>query len=196
MYECSSTWKEYNETADPVWRKETLAEFAKRTDLPAAEVQIRQKLWDARFAKPLGKSYADGYIGFMLEMIMPRAVWETAGRVKESLLAEANRLGYADAVAAGEDGLGAFYWEWRSAAARYLATCQSDSYGRKLFGLMKLTDEERELRMEKDLHAMTTDVIKKYNLDSEEPLAGFMKLYAKALWDAAANRPKPSGSEW
>ncbi len=184
MYKNNPVWQEYNETTDPVWRKETLAEFAQNTDVPAEEVQIRQKLFDARFSEPQGKSYADAYIGFMLEMMTPRAPWETASHVAKALLSAAERLGFADAASAGEEGKAALYWEWHNAAARYLATCKNDSYGRKLFGLVKLSDDEKAMRMEKDIRDMSAGVIEKYHLDQEEPLAGYMKIYARALNDA------------
>ena len=72
---------------------------------------------------------------------------EVAGVCSSFLFDEASRI--------GEAGERALYWELRNAASRYFKTCQSDSYGRSLFGFMRASDLGRSDRMCKDAWEMS-----------------------------------------
>ena len=84
----------------------------------------------------------------------------------------------------------AAYWEYRNAAKRYLATCNSPNYGKKLFGIMQSTDEEKLAKTARDFYATIVTVPAKYEREEE------MELFTRALKDEFLSSSPEARRAW
>lgn len=80
------------------------------------------------------------------------------------------------------------YWEMRNSAKRYFSTCNSSEYGRKFFGLVKGSDEEKEYQMLIDAWKMSIGVARRFDIEEE------MKIWIDAVCDEFEQK-FPGGKE-
>ena len=181
------TWEDYRKTLDPAERWEILCGLEQSKEVSQEEAQLQKTLFAKRYTRQNGMwmEVPDLYVRFMLEMMSPRSMLATAASVQKQVLKDTDALGFPEAEAAGELGRAALLREWENAFLRYLSTTEGDRYGSKLFGLLKASAEEKEIRIQKDIRAMTDDPIQKYHLDAADPLRQRMQIYRAAAVKAA-----------
>ena len=178
MYQLNECWSDFYSEIDPDKRQELYAKIIQEQEDDGANA-FRKEFMGLRFTHPSkpGKKI-DNFIwnililpGFLRPMYLVRAVGEREiqGVVRE--------LGLESAQEWDETKRAAAYWEYRNAAKRYLSTCNGPNYGKKFFGVMQSTDEEKLAKTARDFYAMAVTVPAKYEREEE------MELFTRALKD-------------
>ena len=179
MFEQSARWNEYYRELEPARRRVMLDELcASEPDDGANE--YRRQLFEARHVDPKAPGRAVDRMLFMCVCFMQlcqSARLFRGGAIRE-VRRSMNELRFDLAGQYGEAGARALYWEIRNAAARYLSTCSSPSYNRRLFGLAPSREENREDRVARDIWQMTEGLSRRTGLERE------LALWNQAVRDA------------
>ncbi len=181
MYEQSAKWNMFYRELDPKKRLQMFDEL-QMTEPDDGANAYRKMLLDARYRDPKEPDHeVDRFLWECLNLpylyksskLMSFGTKKEARKVMKTLLQE-------EAVDYGEAGEKAFYWEMRNAVKRYLSTCSSKNYRRKLFGLMSATEEEKLHQTCKDMWEMSFGVAARAGLEEE------MKVFCQAVQDEYA----------
>lgn len=144
----------YTET-DPARRAEILSSLTEQAAGGAEEIQALQFAYGLRFR---GGNGADLFLQALMDlMFLTRSSRLFSIMYHRQAVKDLTKLGLAgdpEALAdpAKKRALGQ---ELENTFLRYLTTCEDDRYARKLFGLMKGTEEERLERARGDLEDMS-----------------------------------------
>lgn len=167
MQEIDSRWREYYGITDPVKRREFLDELLVEYGI---EYEFARELYDIRFRdKKRPQSEVDRYL---YSAIVFLSVERAGGIFKKGHIKEIKKC-LSDMgcdLADTEQKKCLLYWEMRNAMKRYYETCNSPSYRRKFFGIVKSSDsEKRYFRLYESWH-MSVGVSEKYGLKDEMSL--------------------------
>ena len=191
MYQMNECWSEFYRETDPDKRQELYDAIIQEQEDDGANA-FRKEFMDQRYTHPAkpGKK-VDNFLwnililpGYLRPMYLVRAAGEREiqGSVRE--------LGLENAQDWDEAKRAAAYWEYRNAAKRYLATCNSPNYGKKLFGIMQSTDEEKLAKTARDFYATIVTVPAKYEREEE------MELFTRALKDEFLSSSPEARRAW
>ena len=156
MYELSGVWSAYYEELEPQ-KRQTLLDEALRTEDDGANALRRQL-----FAERYGVKNKRMQDAFLLRCLLLPSRYEQrhtlfSGFERETRkLLSAFHLDAAETLSEAERA--ALYWEFRNTAKRYLETCRSESYGKKLMGLLQASYEEKVAKAVEDVWTMSRGV--------------------------------------
>ena len=179
MYEQAAGWREYYLELEPAKRRLMLDELCASGPDDGAN-EYRRRLFEARYVDEKQPGRAVDHMLFMCVCFMQlcqSARLFKGGAIRE-IRSSMSKMCFDLAGQYGEAGTGALYWEIRNAAARYLSTCSSPSYNRRLFGLAASREEKRADRVARDIWQMTVGLSRQTGLDRE------MALWNQAVSDA------------
>ena len=177
-YKTNEAWEDFYKETDPKKRLEIYERTVKETDDDGAN-ELRRKLYEKRHTDPKNKgNEVDRGLWNMLVIPVNTKVqfkmWPgTLRELKNSL----KDLGLDEIREGDETGEGAVYWEIRNIARRYFETCSGSGYGRKLFGLIESTEQEKLEKTVRDVYAMVDEIPVKFGLQEE------MRVFSDAVRD-------------
>ena len=181
MYEQTARWNEYYRELEPARRRTMLSALCASEPDDGANA-FRQALLEARHGgdRPGGREQ-DRFLYLCVSFVplcqSARLFRRSAAKEIEAAM-KLLRLG--EALALGEAGEKALYWEIRNAAARYFKTCEGAGYNRALFGMMASGDEGRLDRICRDVWQMTDGLAWRARMEAR------MALWCRAVKDAYA----------
>lgn len=189
MYQLDQKWLSYYTEIDPEKRQEIFKEL---TDCPdgnedpkdAALSRLRRDLFTQRHTMPGREGTVDRHILCVFELFSIGSgrfgfKKQTVRLVKKQL----ENLGFGLIAGAGDEGRGAVYWEIRNGIRRYLSTCTDESYGKKLFGLVKASDDEKMTRITNEMWMISEGVRGKVEEDLDADEKENLSLYCRAVRD-------------
>ena len=191
MYEQSSRWNTYYTELEPERRLRLFEELC-MTEPDDGANEYRRLLFSRRYEEPKTPgTYVDRFLFQCVNMVQ---IYKSARFFRGSARREVQQT-WEDflfnlAGDFGEPGEKALYWEIRNAAARYFKTCQSDSYGRSLFGFLRSGDTNRLERMCTDAWEMSAGVSAR--LGEKER----MKIWNMAVKDACFRADPGAQQRW
>ena len=174
----NEAWEEFYEELEPEKRKEIMEKVLSEAEDDGAN-ELRQKLFIERHQpKKRGPQTVDNGIWHMI--IMPsnmslqyRLTPGTKGEIRRSM----KDLGVADVDKTDKVLVSAVYWEIRNIAKRYFSTCNGPEYYRKLFGILKSSDEEKLIKTAEDVWACAVGVPEQFKMKDE------MTIFSDAVRD-------------
>lgn len=155
-YEPAVAWEAFYEELDPQTRHMLLEEAIQGVGDDGANA-LRQRLFAERY--PDAKRGSDA---FLLRCLYLPTVFSQRRGLFSPLRKEARKtvemfhLEHPEAL--GEAERAALYLEFRNVARRYLETCRSERYGRKLMGLMAAGAEEKLQKTCEDIWTMSRGI--------------------------------------
>ena len=175
MFEQSAGWKDYYRELDPRRRRAAFDGLCAGEPDDGAN-EYRRLLFEARHLDPKSPDRTLDRMLFQCVNFLQlcRSAWLFKGGAIKEVRRAMKELRFDLAGQYGEAGTGALYWEIRNAAARYLSTCESPSYNRRLFGLAPSRPEARDDRVVRDIWQMAEGLALRTGLETE-----------MALWDQA-----------
>ena len=177
MYRIDEGWEAYYLETEPERRREIWKDLAKEAD--DTVTMLRGRLWERRRLDPKNpKGLADRMLWQCVNLAELYSVRLMRRRTAQKEVLEAlHSFGQEEAVACGEAGENAYYYEIRNAARRYLKTCQNPEYRRALFGLLSSGEKDRKNQMARDVWQMTEGVAGRFGLEHE------MRFWTAAIQD-------------
>ncbi|MBQ9647494.1 MAG: hypothetical protein IJV43_03925 [Oscillospiraceae bacterium] len=175
MYGLPSAWAAYYEETEPKKRRALLQEALAAEDDGANT--LRRELFDERYdfrREPERDEFLLQYLFLPNRYSTRNGLFSGFDKDVGKLLAAFHLDG---ANTLGEAERGALYWEFRNTAKRYLETCRSERYGKKLMGLVSPTPEEKLAKTAEDIWAMSRGVARAAGREAE------MQLFCDALYD-------------
>lgn len=139
-YEADAAWELFYEELEPEKRLEHLNAAISASGAGGAN-RFRKQLFEERY--PSGDSDR-----FLMQCMLLLSAYENYGKLFSGFqrdLREAAAVFHLDAPLSGQERE-ALYWELRNTAKRYLSTCCTEGYGRKLLGLKNASPEEKRAR--------------------------------------------------
>lgn len=167
----TETWKnDYYRETNRANRKRIL-DLAVMTEGPTKEVELCQKLYDARYGNSRENKEVDYFIrGLMtLEyMKISKGIWnykKKRDRERESVLKD---FQWNLVKSYGETGEQIIYKEYCNLIKLYLELCERDrTYSSLIFGLGKIKRESFKKKVAEDIYRIAYIVPKKLNLEKE-----------------------------
>ena len=181
MMEWSSAWKAYFAEIDPAKRREL---FASLPEEPAKA--LAADLLNRRYVRR-GDLEVDRFFACMMEFMGIARSGGPAGNIRKTARSYMEELGFFSLAGEGELGEELLRMEAGNAVLRYLDTCSDAAYGRKLFGLMASTEEEKRLLAAKDIRSACDGFAERLgNIDAED-LKAALSLYCRGMREAYLN---------
>ena len=168
MFEQTAGWSEYYRELEPKRRRLLLERFCEEEPDDGANA-YRRILFEARHTDPKAPGHEVDRMLFQCIDFMQ--LYRSARIFRENAVKSVCRaikeLRFDLAGQYGEAGTGALYWEIRNTAARYLSTCSSPSYNRRLFGLAPSNEGSRNDRVLRDFWQMSEGLARRTGLETE-----------------------------
>ena len=174
----NESWRPYYQELDEEKRWKLYEEIVNSTEDDGANA-LRKKLYEKRYTNPKkpGKKTDNG----IWEMVVMPAQFHgvvamkknTQKQIRESL----EKLGITEENMSTDVKKSAVYWEIRNIARRFYSTMESPRYGRKLFGMMESSWDEKQVRAAGDVWTMAELVPEKFDMKEE------MELFTRAVID-------------
>ena len=191
MYRLKEDWREFYEETDPDRRRELFETLAMEAEDDGANA-YRKEFLDLRHTDPKDKNRkVDRFLWnivnlpvYLGQKYLFRSGIERDGR---RIIRE---LGLEHASEKKKKKRAAAYWEYRNAAARYLATCEDAGYARRFFGTMSSSKEEKLARTASDLYSITVTLPAKFGREKE------MEIFIRAMQDAFLSYSKDAEKAW
>ncbi len=194
MYELAAKWMPYYTETDPEKRQEIFNDLAGTSDegegsgeqgLKDTEInRLRRDLFELRHTMPGRKGSVDRHILCVFEFF---SIGSSRFGLKKQTVSlvqkQLENLGFPVARDAGDEGMGAIYWEIRNGIRRYLSTCTDESYGKKLFGLLKASNDEKMTRILNEMWMISEGVKGKVEKDLDNKERENLELYCRAVRD-------------
>ncbi len=165
-------YQAYFSESDPEKRKKLL-DAIEEADGQTPALELCRKLWRLRYEDPKSKRRVDLFLWEILELL---CLYGTARIMKKSAKKDTEKalkaLGISLASDYGQEGEQILQEELRNTVRLYLKTCESKSYGRRLFGLTELKDQDRPARIAKDMWRLSMGLPQRLQMTEEfAPLA-------------------------
>lgn len=175
----SSLWGDYYRELDPDKRQAMFDDVTGQLE-EDEQAELRRSLFIRRHTNP--KDASAMVDNFLWQLVVMPSYYGTLNlfskRYRGEILKIMDLLGVTAAAEGSDMEKAAVYWELRNTAERYLMTTRGSEYGRKFFGIMPSSDQEKRRRLAGDIWAMTKGVPVRYGLEKE------MKLFTDAVLDA------------
>lgn len=179
MYHMIPGWEAYYEELEAEERKELFAQLIQ--ELPDDGLHaFRKKLFENRYPAP-GKwqSIADR---FLLAFVCFPGFYanRTAmfSNVEKEIRKTVKDMGLNEAEQMSEEEKNLLYLELHNAADLYFFTCKDGSYGKKLFGMVQGTDEDRRKQVCEEAWILSKGI-----QEMTEPMEG-LRIFSDAVLDA------------
>ncbi|MDD2213822.1 MAG: hypothetical protein PHR21_04695 [Oscillospiraceae bacterium] len=191
MYELSSQWLQFYQELSPAARRQ-LFETLQINEPDDGANELRLKLLKTRYQDP---RHPEHEVDNLLWQCLNLPYLYKRGRYfKKSAAKEVTKtfreLSLNEALSYGEAGEKAVYWEVRNAVRRYFSTCQGEHYRRKVFGVMRASEEERQNQILKDAWQMSYGLAHRLGLEAETAL------FCQAVRDEYATLSADAGSDF
>lgn len=177
-YEESAIWKDYYNETDPKKRQALFDTISSENEDDGANA-LRKKLFDNRHydKKKSVKDIDRGMWQFLSMMVNINSPVRSPKAAKKEIDEAMKILGLNEKEAETEPGRSAVYWEIRNLTKRYLKTCTDPGYGRKLFGIMNSSEEEKLEKTVEEIYLLARQIPKRYAMQEE------LTLFTGALED-------------
>ena len=181
MYEIDEAWTEYFLETEPDKRKNMLDSLMRDKDFYDT-YKNASRLYERRHVnrKKPGALMDRFLFNSIIFISMNRGIWIFKGGQRKDILKMLDEMGRDISVSQLE--LSIMYWEMRNTVKRYFVTCNSSEYGRKFFGLVKGSDEEKEYQMLADAWKMSIGIANRFNIKDE------MEIWTDAVCDEFENK--------
>lgn len=174
----SSLWGDYYRELDPDKRQAMFDDITSQLEEDEAS-DLRRRLFMRRHTNPRDASAMVD--NFLWQMVVLPSYYGTLSlfrkRDVQAVMKIMDLLGVSEAAGGSDMEKTAVYWEIRNAARRYFSTTRGAEYGRKFFGIMAASDEEKKRRVAADVWAMTAGVPERFGICRE------MGLFTEAVLD-------------
>ena len=144
---------EYFRELSPRDRRVMLDDLEEQDNLNQDVLQFCRKLYNERYTDP--KDPEHRVDNWLWKIVYLPGLYSKRKMLKSPLRKEAGEaisdLHLDDTGRFSDMEKTLLYLEFRNAAKRYLSTCSSDGYGSKMFGLKKLSAEEKKQRASEDI---------------------------------------------
>lgn len=161
-------------------------ETAGAPEISAQDLKFRRELLQRRYHRQGRNGYADNGM-LICVMLLELERNNLRGRKAAAKMEEAVRLMIPSSVSDGASFTPlqreAFYQETRNIIHRYLTTCMDQSYHRKFFGLMRLSDSERAQHMLDDIWNISYGSVLRSDHFMRSVLTERMELWCRAAED-------------
>lgn len=159
-----------------------LAYLEKISDCPPDNsIEFYRKLWTLRYTDPKDPRHRVDM--FLFQIVNLITLYRISGpsflrKGNEKEIGQSMRaLGFSDAARYGSLGRDILYLEFRNAARRYFGTCESKSYGKKLMGIVTMNEDERSIKMAREVWELTEGVPERFEVNDDTAL------FCKAIRD-------------
>jgi len=178
MEEKEALRETYFAELDPELRRELLEKY-EEANPQDADVNLFRRLWTLRYTDPKNpKQCVDTFLWQIINLICLYRVSGFFSKGTEKEIDEAMKtLGFSDAAEYGDAGREILYLEFRNAARRYFGTCDNKSYGKKLMGIVSMSENERRNKMAREVWRLTEGLSRRFETDQD------MALFCKAIHD-------------
>jgi len=178
MEEKEALRETYFAELDPELRRELLEKY-EEANSQDADVDLFRRLWTLRYTDPKNpKQCVDTFLWQIINLICLYRVSGFFSKGTEKEIDEAMKtLGFSDAAEYGDTGREILYLEFRNAARRYFGTCDNKSYGKKLMGIVSMSENERRNKMAREVWRLTEGLSRRFETDQD------MALFCKAIHD-------------
>jgi len=174
----NEVWSPFYEETDPKKRMGLYERIRSENDDDGADA-LRKKLFDNRHQdkKKTIEEIDRGLWQVLSMQVNIKSTFRFPGSAKKEMNEAMRIFGISEENADREPFRSAVYWEIRNVTKRYLLTCTDPGYGRKLFGLMESSGEEKLERTVKEIYVLARQVPKRYGMRDE------MRIFTEALED-------------
>ena len=163
---------------DPELRGELLERYGEANPQDA-DTDLLRKLWTLRYTDPKNaKQRVDTFLWQIINLMCLYRLsnFFSKGTEKE-IDAAMETLGFSDAAGYGDAGREVLYLEFRNAAQRYFETCDNKSYGKKLMGIVTMSENQRRDKMTREVWQLTEGLSGRFETNDD------MALFCKAVRD-------------
>jgi len=163
---------------DPELREELLEQY-REANPQNADVDLLRKLWTLRYTDPKNpKQRVDTFLWQIINLMCLYRLsnFFSKGTEKEIITAM-ETLGFSEAAEYGDAGRETLYLEFRNAARRYFGTCDDKSYGKKLMGILTMSENQRRDKMAREVWRLTEGLPGRFETNDD------MALFCKAVSD-------------
>ena len=143
-YYTNNNWTEYYREVDPDKRREIMETLFNEVEDDGAN-ELRKSLFDKRHKPPKNavKSVDNGIWHLIVVPANLSIRFRYLPGTRKEIQKAMDDMGVSGVDPSDEVAVSAVYWEIRNIARRYFATCESPKYGRKLFGMIAASDDEK-----------------------------------------------------
>lgn len=163
---------------DPELRSELLEQY-RETNPQDTDADLFQKLWTLRYTDP--KDAGHRVDTFLWQIVNVMCLYRLSNFFSKGTEKEINAametLGFTDAAEYGKEGREVLYHEFRNAARRYFGTCDSKSYGKRLMGIVTMSENQRRDKMAREVWRLTEGLPERFETSND------MALFCGAVHD-------------